>query len=343
MKLGIIARSDNTGLGNQTRELAKMLLPSKILLINSESFNKNKQHPEWYSGYSNVTEINGFPNDKETLSFLTGLDAVLSCETFYNVGLIESAHNLGVKTMLQYNYEFLDHLSRPNRRLPDMLISPSYWNLEYIERKFGRKTKVIYLPPPTDEALFSDAKNINMSKSHNRILHIAGKAAAKDRNGTQTVIDMMKHSKKDFELVIKTQSKLEYRINDSRITVDYSNPDNREEMYSGYDAMVLPRRYAGLCLPMNESLLSGLPVFMTDISPNNQVLPKEWLAQSSKMDDLMTRTMIDVYKADPVHLANIVDEYMSSNKTQDKQKAYDIGYNNYSSSILKDKYLDMLK
>jgi hypothetical protein len=51
MRLGIIARSDNTGLGNQTRELVKMLNPHKILLIDSRSFNSNKQHPEWYSEY----------------------------------------------------------------------------------------------------------------------------------------------------------------------------------------------------------------------------------------------------------------------------------------------------
>ena len=36
MRLGIIARSDNTGLGNQTRELVKMLNPDRILLIDSK-------------------------------------------------------------------------------------------------------------------------------------------------------------------------------------------------------------------------------------------------------------------------------------------------------------------
>lgn len=38
--------------------------------------------------------------------------------------------------------------------------------------------------------------------------------------------------------------------------------------------MILPRKYAGLCLPMNEALMSGLPVIMTDIEPNNVILPK---------------------------------------------------------------------
>ena len=44
MRLGIIARSDNTGLGNQTMELVKMLNPDKILLINSQFFNNNKNN-----------------------------------------------------------------------------------------------------------------------------------------------------------------------------------------------------------------------------------------------------------------------------------------------------------
>ena len=43
MRIGIIARSDNTGLGNQTKELIDMLKPDKILLIDSTPFNKNNQ------------------------------------------------------------------------------------------------------------------------------------------------------------------------------------------------------------------------------------------------------------------------------------------------------------
>jgi len=58
MTFGIIARCDNTGLGNQTRDLVRMLNPDKILLVNSTKFNNNKQYPEWYDGY-NVTMTNG--------------------------------------------------------------------------------------------------------------------------------------------------------------------------------------------------------------------------------------------------------------------------------------------
>jgi len=94
---------------------------------------------------------------------------------------------------------------------------------------------------------------------------------------------------------------------------------------------------------MNEALLSGLPVFMTDISPNNQVLPSEWLVSSYKTDQLMTRTMLDVYSADPEQLAAKIDFYMSSDQTAAKALAFDIGYSNFSSESLKQKYLDIIK
>jgi hypothetical protein len=172
-------------------------------------------------------------------------------------------------------------------------------------------------------------------------LHIAGKVAIKDRNGTDTVIEMMRHSKADFILEIRSQGEMSYNIDDNRIKIITDNVENQEDLYSGYDAMVMPRRYAGLCLPMNEGLLCGLPVFMTDISPNNQVLPSDWLVASHKVDELMTRTMLDVYSADPVQLAAKIDAYMSSDQTEAKKKAFDIGYLNFSQEALKQGYLDI--
>jgi len=175
-------------------------------------------------------------------------------------------------------------------------------------------------------------------------LHIGGKAASEDRNGTKSVVEMLKYSQEDFQVVVKTQTQLDLKCNDPRLIVDTSDAENRENMYDGFDAMILPRRYAGLCLPMNEALMSGLPVFMTDISPNNRILPQEWLAQSNKIGTLRTRTMLDVYSADPRNLARIIDEYMKQkNTTNEKQKAFDIGINNFSAKNLKQKYLDILE
>ena len=342
MRLGIIARSDNTGLGNQTKELVNMLNPDKILLIDSTSFNKNKQHPEWYEKYSCIRS-NGFPSIQQIKMFLGDVDVVLSCETFYDQNFISFANKRNVKTILQYNYELFGHLSNPNLPLPTVLLSPSVWQIESIKKMFGGKTKIEHLPPPTDERLFNKIKENNLSKSHNRILHIAGKKAAKDRNGTETVIDMLKYSKADYELVIKSQSEIETNIKDSRLKIEVGNPDNREDMYDGFDAMVLPRRYAGLCLPMNEALLSALPVFMTDISPNNFILPAEWLVRSDSIGTIRTKVRLELFEADPRALAKTIDDYIAiKDKTPYKEKAYSIGINNFSPNVLKDKYLELI-
>jgi len=202
---------------------------------------------------------------------------------------------------------------------------------------------MLHILPPTDHTLFEQAKIINTSKNHGRILHIGGKAAVKDRNGTNTVIDMLQYSTGEYEVVVKSQTELKVKMGFGRLKLDINNVDNNKDLYTGFDAIVMPRRYAGLCLPMNEALMASLPVFMTNISPNNQLLPEPWLAESSKIDELMTRTMIDVYSADPQNLAKIVDDYMEiTDKTKMKQQAFDIGFNNFSVDILKPKYLEIM-
>jgi hypothetical protein len=343
MRLGIIARSDNTGLGNQTMELVKMLNPDKILLINSQFFNNNKQHPEWYKDYNVIETRKGMPRTNEVVSFLENIDVVISCETFYHLELVDLAKQKGIKTILQYNYELFGNLAHPEWTLPDVLLAPSSWNLDLVIEKFGNKTKVMHLPPPTDQSLFNEAREINLSKDHKRILHIAGKKAAKDRNGTESIISMMKHSKEDYELVIKSQTPLNLICNDPRVKIEIGNPDNRQDMYSGFDAMVLPRRYAGLCLPMNEALMSALPVFMTDISPNNAILPAKWLAESKKIDSFRTKSMVDVYDVRSEGLAKIIDRYIGNNsKHEIKETAVQIGLDNFSVDKLKQKYLDII-
>ena len=133
------------------------------------------------------------------------------------------------------------------------------------------------------------------------------------------------------------------KVKDSRITIDTDNVKNREDLYSGYDAMILPRRYAGLCLPMNEALISGLPVFMTDISPNNLILPSQWLIPSEKIGSFKTKTMVDLYSPNLDKFASLIDDYVkNSNKVDSKQQAIDLGFSHFSVENLKDKYLEII-
>lgn len=341
MRVGLIARSDRTGLGNQTRNLARMIRPDEIMLINSKVFNGNVQHPEIYATY-NVTEIAGFPTNEQVLEWLRGVDIVITCEIFYNTAFVDLAKKMGVKTINQYNWEFADYLRQPELTLPDKLISPSHWHFNDARRLWGN---VEYLPTPVFVEDFTEVREHNLArKGKKRFLHIAGRPAVNDRNGTQDLLQAMRYSGEDFELVIKAQAgTIVNKYNDPRITIDFTDPDNEVELYRDFDAMILPRRYGGQCLPMTEALCAGLPVIMTAIEPNTKVLPSHWLVPSVHTGKFMTRTFIDLYTVDHATLGQRLDFLSKANLVPEKKTAYNIGYREYSNYEVETKWEKLIK
>lgn len=334
--LGMIVRADDTGLGNQTRNLCYMLNPDKVLIIDSTPFNRSEQHFEWYKDF-NTDRVLGFPEIGHYNAWMQGLTHVLTCESFYNDYFVNHAMRMGIKTYNQANPEFYSHSVTP----PTMFLMPSTWYLSEFEDKYPGKVK--QLSPPLYPEDYAEAKEINFNrKSKPRFLHIVGKWASKDRNGTKSLLSALVHTKSQFELVIKSQYPLDFNFFDKRITWEIGNTEKQQDLYKDFDAMILPRRYGGLCLPMNEALMSGLPVIMTDISPNNHVLLEEWLVQAKVHDHLQTRIMLDVYDADAEDLAQKIDWLCSTELSIEKALAFEIGME-YAADSLKDKYKEVLR
>ena len=88
--------------------------------------------------------------------------------------------------------------------------------------------------------------------------------------------------------------------------------------------------------------MSALPVFMTDISPNNAILSEEWLIESTKIDSFRTKSMVDVYDVNPKKLGEKIDNYFINNNSQQKELALQIGLDNFSVDKLKEKYLSII-
>ena len=130
-------------------------------------------------------------------------------------------------------------------------------------------------------------------------------------------------------------------IKQKEFLVEHKNEKNQEDLYAGFDALLMPRRYGGLCLPMNEALFSGLPVFMTNVEPNNTILPKEWLIEISNSVPVNTKNRVMSARPNVSNMASVIDNYMSSNKEEAKRSAYDIGYRNFSPQVLKDQYIEL--
>lgn len=346
-KLGIIVRADlGSGLQSQSYNLTRMLKPDRVLIVDSTPFNGAQQYPEMYEGFESFTS-NGFPTNLDSARFMNGLTHVLAAETIYNNKMYEIGRMKQIKTFTQTNWEFNDHIKNPRLPKPTTWLMPSYWHLEEMK---SIHSNTVYLPPPIFMNDFKEARNANLSRdSKRRFVHIIGKAASHDRNGTFDVIDALKHTDVDFELVVRSQYEIpEYQelMNDNRIKLEIGNKEDQQELYKDFDAMILPRRYGGLCLPVNEALSCGLPVIMTDVSPNNQILPKEWLVPAQVFNQFMARTNIDIYKSDTMRLGKKLEAFatMDSKKLLEyKTRAVDLAMDNYSHEILKPQYQEIME
>lgn len=344
-RLAILARMDDSGLGHQTRNLVRMLKPDKVVAIDFGFYNGFKQHPEWYADYD-TKYIEGFMNDSDMNQLLQEVDIVLTAETFYNNHFIDRATEVGVITLNQINYEFFEPLMNRSLLLPTKILMPSYWHLADLQA-MTIPGKVVYLPPPIFIEDFAEVREHNMSRTgKRRFLHVAGKMAAHDRAGTKDLLAALKHTDADFDLVIKVQSGEMLITDDPRVTLDYSFPEDERELYKGFDAMIMPRRYAGLNLPMNEALASGLPVIMTDIEPNNRLLPGYWLVPAYRQSQFFARTTIDVYGCDIQRLANKIQEMaLMDNKlliTQ-KSEAYQIARREFDHDMIYKEFTGLIE
>lgn len=342
-KLGIVVFSSNSGLGNQSRRLTQMLKPERILLINNASFSKNsQQHPEWYEGFSGFFS-EGFPSIAAVTQFLKGLTHLYIIENPLNWSLIQMAKRLKIKTYIASNYEFCDNLNKPHLPLPDMFLMPSHWMVQEMQNQFPT-VNVKYLPPPVFPNEFKTVRDYNFNRvGKRRFLHVVGTLAAADRNGTLLLLEALKHTTGDFEFIIKSQHPLpeEYQSQDSRVYYRFGTEPEVADLYRDFDAMIMPRRFGGLCLPMQEALMSGLPVIMPDISPNNDILPKDWLIPATHSGTIQTRTTIDLFAAHPLDLARKIDSLATISGEQlefQKADAFGLAHKEFAPSNLEGEY-----
>lgn len=328
MRLGLVARSDNSGLGIQTWEFYRHMHPAKTMVVDISKLNGNKTYNERYSPTDSVY-IRGFPTAHDIDEFLKDLDLVFIAEAAYNPYLYTRAKELGVKTANQYNYEFFDWFNQTTPK-PDMLIAPSRWHYDEIDdfcKTNNIKHTYLHCPVNRDVLPFREIKQAR------KFLHIAGRSAAYDRNGTETVIDASKYVKSDVEIIIHFQGeqglahqatstikdyveRLERTGNSDKVTIQTIDFENYFDVYQQGDVMILPRRYGGNCLPLNEALSVGMPIVMPDISPNMYLLPSNWRVPAQQIGQFEPRTVVDIYGVNPIELAKKIDEFAEMNESQ---------------------------
>lgn len=308
MKLGLWgARMDNSGLGYQTQAFFKYMLPIKTLVVDISGLERlpervMKQYPERFTG-PNVSFVKGFPTHGDMEEFLQGLDVVFIAESAYNNDFYRLAKSKGVKVANQYNFEFFDWIAYPQFETPDLFIAPSTWNYDRVTEFCKEKgAKHVYLHAPVDR----DVIRYRHIDSVTSFVHIAGRPATHDRNGTRTFLEAVTLDR-DLNLpaIVYTQDKAladEIRADYPRVRVKES-VNNYTDLYKKGSVLVMPRKYGGNCLPMNEALAAGMPVIMSDLSPQNDFLPKHWLVPAKETNiEFVPRVKVPVYECSPYEL-----------------------------------------
>ncbi len=138
------------------------------------------------------------------------------------------------------------------------------------------------------------------------ILHTVGTGTGEDRNGTLLLVEAMHHVTTPVRARIRSQRPLGANLRNNT-TVDLTRTQDYWELYGDEDLFVIPRRFGGLCLPMQEALAVGMPLLTTRASPQDSFLPDEMLVRAPAMQELMTRTLLGLHQADPVEIAQRID------------------------------------
>jgi glycosyltransferase involved in cell wall biosynthesis len=276
---------------------------------------------------------------------MTGLDVVFSAECFYSPQVPTLARELGVRTVLAPNFEFLDpHVQ------PDLWAAPSLWRFDEIP------SPKVHLPVPIPTDRFKQPSmsevGVQVSSQNLNLLHIVGRPAVHDRNGTEDLLQALQYVTAEVKVIFRCQSEgyLDALLSKAdlpdNVEIDQLSRDveNYWDNYSQGDVLLMPRRFGGLCLPVNEALGAGMPVIMPDISPNNTWLPSDWLVPAKHAGSFKAKQHIDIYSVDHRAYAEKIDAFASDPGfyTKARQEALELR-EQYSWENLRPTYLRTLQ
>jgi hypothetical protein len=304
MRVGVIARTNSRGLDVQTTEAARNLNAS-VLIVDVRN-HSNQQFPTDITRFPGAPVVECMPGWKLDPAivkpWLDTVDVVYTAETFYDPNFTRWARAKHVVTVVHANPEFVAPGGGWAIGDPSARWSPTCWRNEF-------------MPQPTDVVPFPVAMDrfapVEPHDGQCRWLHVGGKQAMADRNGTESLLEALRHLKEPCTVTVCTQESAVGRFTvPSHVTVNVvKSVPNYWDLYPGHDALVMPRRYGGLCLPTQEAMAAGMAVLMPDISPNPQSWPVATFPARLDQEARMPAGQVPVASIDPVVLAAAMDRF----------------------------------
>lgn len=265
MKVGLIARGEDRGLGLLSWEFFRHVHPERTVLIDMGDLSGGfPLHLDRYPD-AELAAFDGVELDEAPVrDLLAACDVVYVAETFYDRRLPGWAADAGCVLVLHVMPEFFRWAGED---LPAVRWwAPTPWRLD----RLPEGTTLVPVPVADDRFGFSPAP------AHDgplRVLHQVGHRAGQDRAGTTTLLRSLRLVTEPMVVTLSTQdARLPVPTGAAaQVTVDRRVGGSKYywEPYTGHDVMVMPRRYGGLSLPVQEAMASGLAVVMTDVAPND--------------------------------------------------------------------------
>lgn len=343
MKIGLIARCETSrGIAIQSKGFYDHMPVDRTLLVRMPKPDC-EERPDWYANRTEVAyDAKNHQLDEVTVrGWLDGLDVVFTVETPNDWRMPTWCREAGVKLVIQGNPEFVRH-GQPGFDLPhpDAWWWPTNW-------RYGHHPPgpVVPVPMPDDVPVRRDD-----TEGPLRVLHVIGKRAYADRNGTDPFISALRRTRERMHVTLYSIDGMIPKVptphQNRRLTIDYieHGVDDRWEMYRNQDVLVLPRRYGGLCLPALEATACGLAVVMPDIPPNDELAETRFTVARTLPISLACGR-VQAAEPSPAAIADVLDRMAADRKyllsAKDRQSVRDRRWYRWSDIYL-DRFEDLL-
>lgn len=268
MRIGCLVRTENRGLGYQSRAFLREM--GAIPLVISIPNRSEHVCPADLSLYPDapVARVHaGWRLEPGVVRpWLDTIDLLWTAETCYSDDLTAWCREQGVATVIHANPEFVPvSLRGYGLGSPDAWWSATPWRLDVMPRG----TEVV--PWPVEPAV-----PVELHDGPCRWLHVQGRAAVGDRNGSEVVFAALRYLRRPCSVRIVTQERSLPRLRvpgHVQVEMVAGGVDSPADLYADADALVYPRRYGGLSLVTNEAMAAGLAVVMPNVPPNYDVWP----------------------------------------------------------------------
>ena len=149
-----------------------------------------------------------------------------------------------------------------------------------------------------------------------------------DRNGTDSLLDALRYCRTPFEVLVRGRDDLPVTIGMTRITRLPPAAHYWDAYPPEADLMVLPRRYGGLSLSMQEAAAAGLPTVTLDIEPQRQWTDPAGLVAATVHRPQVPRRggRFDVWTCHPRALAHRLDDLAQHPEVVARMRAHALAW-----------------